>query len=166
MTGDFSFDFVSQVNLQEVDNAVNQATKEMHTRFDFKGSKSLLTFNRNELKVHILADDDMKLKSVTQMFQEKASKRGISIKAFKYHEPEKALDGMIRQMVEIVQGVPQEKAKEIVKLIKELKLKAQPSIQGDQIRVSSRSKDELQTVIQAVRARDFGIPLQFINYRG
>ena len=80
--------------------------------------------------------------------------------------PEKALDGMIRQMVEIVQGVPQEKAKEIVKLIKELKLKAQPSIQGDQIRVSSRSKDELQTVIQAVRARDFGIPLQFINYRG
>lgn len=166
MAADFSFDIVSQVNPQEIDNAVNQAKKEMLTRFDFKGSKSQINFNRTELKIELLADDDLKLKSLIQMLQEKAAKRGVSMKAFKYGSAEKALDGMIRQTVEMVQGIPQEKAKEIVKSIKELKLKAQPSIQGDQVRIASRSKDELQTVIQTIRSRDFGIPLQCINYRG
>ena len=165
MASDFSFDIVSEVNVQELDNAVNQAVKEMKTRFDFKGSKSELHFNRDELKITILADDDLKLKNIAEILKEKMAKRGVSMKALKYGEGEKALDGMIRQTAEVIQGIPQDKAKEIVKRIKDLKLKVQPSIQGDQVRVSGRAKDDLQSVIQVLKANDLGLPIQFVNYR-
>lgn len=165
MAGDFSFDIVSQVDLQEVDNALNQAMKEIKTRFDFKGSKSEIKFNRDEKKIMFLADDDMKLKNTIEILEGKLAKRGVSVKSLKYGISEKALDGMVRQSAEVIQGIPQDKAKEIVKNIKELKLKIQPSIQGDQIRVSSRTKDDLQTVISFLRGAQLDLPLQFTNYR-
>ncbi|MBI4395323.1 MAG: YajQ family cyclic di-GMP-binding protein [Candidatus Omnitrophica bacterium] len=165
MAGDFSFDIVSQVDLQEVDNAINQTVKEIKTRFDFKGSKSELSFKREEKKILFLADDDLKLKNIVEILETKLAKRGISIKALKYGTQEKALDGMIRQAAEIIQGIPQEKAKDIVKRIKDLKLKVQSSIQGEQVRVSGRTKDDLQTVIQFLRGSNLDLPLQFTNYR-
>ncbi|MBI4368112.1 MAG: YajQ family cyclic di-GMP-binding protein [Candidatus Omnitrophica bacterium] len=165
MAGDFSFDIVSEVNLQEVDNAINQAVKEIRTRFDFKGSKSNLFFNREEKKITILADDDLKLKNITEILEGKMAKRGVAIKSLQYGTPEKALDGLIRQTAEVIQGISHEKAKDIVKRIKELKLKTQASIQSDQIRVSAKSKDDLQTVIHLVKNANLDIPLQFTNYR-
>ena len=165
MANDSSFDIVSQVDLQEVDNAVNQAMKEVKTRFDFKGSKSEFTLNREEKKIQLLADDDLKLRNLIQILEGKLVKRGVSVKALKFGTSEKALDGMLRQEVEIIQGIPQEKAKEIVKKIKDLKLKVQASIQEDQVRLSGKSKDDLQLVVQALRNANFEIPLQFINYR-
>jgi cyclic-di-GMP-binding protein len=165
MAQDFSFDIVSEVDFQEIDNAVNQAMKEIKTRFDFKGSRSEITFNRDEKRITFLADDDLKLKNVTEILESKLAKRGLSVKTLKYGEVEQALDGLRRQAVEIIHGIPQEKAKEIVKRIKELKLKVQSSIQGDQVRVASKSKDELQSAIQIVKAGNWGLPLQFTNYR-
>ena len=166
MASDFSFDIVSQVDLQEIDNAVNQTLKEIKTRFDFKGSRSEITFNREEKTILIIADDDMKLNNIIEILKTKLAKRSVPIKAVSYGTPEKAMDGLIRQSATILQGLSQEHAKEIVKCIKDLKLKVQPSIQSDQIRVSSRSKDELQTVVQTLRSGSpVDIPLQFVNYR-
>lgn len=165
MATEFSFDIVSQVDFQEIDNAVNQAAKEIRTRFDFKGSKSQIEFEREEARITLLADDEMKLKNLTEILREKLAKRGISIKALKFGVAEKALDSLIRQPAEIIQGIPQEKAKEIVQEIKGLKLKVQPSIQKDQVRVSGRSKDDLQTVIQFLKQSHTDLPLQFTNYR-
>ena len=165
MANDFSFDIVSEVNLQEVDNAINQALKEIRNRFDFKGSKSNITFVLEEKKISLLADDDLKLKNLTDALEGKLAKRGVSVKSLKYNTPEKALDGLVRQHAEIIQGIPQEKAKEIVKQIKDLKLKIQPSIQGDQVRVSGRSKDDLQVVIQLLKEGPLDLPLQFTNFR-
>ena len=165
MANDFSFDIVSQVDLQEIDNAVNQAVKEIKTRFDFKGSKSELAFKREEKKITFLADDDMKLKNMVEILEGKLAKRGISIKVLKYGVQEKAFDGMIRQAAEIIQGIPQDKAKDIVKRIKDLKLNVQASIQGEQIRVSGKAKDDLQTVIQLLKSINLDLPIQFTNYR-
>lgn len=165
MASDFSFDIVSQVDLQEVDNAINQAMKEIKTRFDFKGSKSNLAFNREEKKITFLGDDDLKLKNLIDILEGKLAKRGVSVKSLKYGVSEKALDGLVRQTAEVIQGIPQEKAKEIVKRIKELKLKVQPSIQSDQIRVAGKSKDELQDIIQFIKGLNLDLPLQFTNYR-
>lgn len=166
MPSDSSFDIVSQVDLQEMDNAINQAIKEMKTRFDFKGSKSDIQFDRTEKKINLLADDEMKLENIVEMIKTKLVKRNISLKAIKRGTPEKAMDGLIREKIDIIQGIDQEKAKQVVKFIKELKLKVQPSIQGEEIRVSSKSKDDLQTVIQSLRSTPpVEIPLQFTNYR-
>jgi len=166
MSSDFSFDIVSQVDLQEIDNAVNQTLKEIKTRFDFKGSRSEISFNREEKKILIMADDDMKLNNIIEILKTKLSKRGVSVKAVSYGTPEKAMDGLIRQSADILQGLSQDHAKDIVKCIKELKLKVQPSIQKDQVRVSARSKDDLQAVIQTLRTQPpVEIPLQFVNYR-
>jgi len=158
-----SFDIVSQINLQEVKNAVDQAMKEIQQRFDFKDSKSEITLENQDLIV--LADDEYKLKSVLDILQSKLVKRGVSLKAISYGTPEHALGGLTRQKLTLQQGIPQEKAKEIVKAIRDAKFKVQPQIQGDQIRVSSKSKDELQTVIAFLRQKDFALPLQFANYR-
>jgi len=166
MAADFSFDIVSQVDLQEIDNAVNQTLKEIKTRFDFKGSRSEISFNREEKRILILADDDMKLNNIIEVLKTKLVKRGVSVKAILYGAPEKAMDGLIRQTADVIQGLTQEHAKEIVRCIKELKLKVQPTIQSDQVRVSSRSKDELQAVVQTLKFRSpVEIPLQFVNYR-
>lgn len=165
MADEFSFDVVSKVDLQEVENAVNQANKEISTRFDFKGSVSRLEFDKKAPSVTLFSDDEGKLKSVVDIIQNKFVKRNVSLKALDFQKLEPAEKATVRQQVKIKQGIPTEKAKEIVKNIKDAKLKVTPSIQADQVRVTSKSKDELQTVIAFLRAKDFGLDLQFTNYR-
>jgi uncharacterized protein YajQ (UPF0234 family) len=165
MADQSSFDIVSQIDFQEVDNAVNQAIKELKTRFDFKGSKSSIEFLKTDKKIRLIADDEMKLQNLQDMLRSRFAARKISVKALEFKEPEKAFEGTLRQEVGLVQGIPQEKAKEIVRQIKELKLKVQATIQGEQVRVSGKSKDDLQAVIGHFRATPWDIPLQFTNYR-
>ncbi len=160
-----SFDVVSEVNIQEVKNALDQTMKEINQRFDFKGSKSSVTLEENETVLVILSDDDAKLKSVIDILQNKLIKRGVSIKSLDYGKVEHALAGTVRQKITITQGIASEKAKDISKAIRDAKLKAQTQIQGDQLRVTSKSRDELQAVIAFLKGKDFGIPLQFTNYR-
>jgi Uncharacterized protein conserved in bacteria len=162
---DFSFDVVSKVELQEVSNAVAQASKEIATRFDFRGSASKIELKDKELEVVLVSDDEHKLKSVIDILETKLVRRGVAVKALDYGKVEAAAGGTVRQVAKIQQGIPSEKAKEIVKAIKDRKLKVQASIQADQVRVSGRSKDDLQTAMATVREGDFGLPLQFTNYR-
>ena len=161
----FSFDIVSSINLQEVDNAVNQASKEIHTRFDFKGSKSRIEFNKAEKIIRVIADDDLKLRNLHDILKTRMVARGISVKSMEFKEPEKAFEGTLRQEIGLIQGLPQERAKELVKMIKTAQFKVQAAIQDDQVRVTAKSKDELQAVIQHLRANPFPVPLQFTNYR-
>jgi uncharacterized protein YajQ (UPF0234 family) len=161
----FSFDIVSEADLQEVDNAVNQAKKEMAQRYDFKGSKSSIDFNRAEKKITLFADDDFKLRSVTDILAGKLVKRGVSVKLMVFKEPEKVFGGNIQQMVEVASGISKERAKELVKIIKDLNLKVQPQIDGEKVRVFSPKKDDLQAVIAHIRKIDFPLALSFCNYR-
>ncbi|HEY3173812.1 MAG TPA: YajQ family cyclic di-GMP-binding protein [Thermoanaerobaculia bacterium] len=165
MPQDFSFDVVSKVDLQEVSNAVQQASKEIVTRFDFRGSASKIELRDKELEIVLTSDDDHKMKSVVDILETKLVRRGVAVKAIDYGRIEPAAGGTVRQVAKIQQGIPSEKAKEIVKAIKDRKLKVQASIQSDQVRVSGRAKDELQTAIALLKERDFGLPLQFTNYR-
>lgn len=160
-----SFDIVSSVDMQEVDNAVNQAVKELKNRYDFRGSKSSVEFLKSEKKIKLVADDDLKLRNLQDILKSRMAARSISVKALKFGDPEKAFEGTLRQEVELVNGIPQDKAKEIVRLIKESGSKVQAAIQGDEVRVSSKSKDDLQAVIQMLRQADLDIPLQFTNFR-
>jgi cyclic-di-GMP-binding protein len=162
---DFSFDVVSKVDLQEVANAVQQASKEIATRFDFRGSASKIELKDKDLEVVLVSDDEHKLKSVIDILETKLVRRGVAVKALDYEKVEPAAGGTVRQVAKIQQGIPSEKAKEIVKAIKDRKLKVQASIQADQVRVSGRSKDDLQNAMATVREGDFGLPLQFTNYR-
>lgn len=161
----FSFDIVSEVDLQEVDNAVNQAKKELFQRYDFKNSKSSIDYNRAEKKITLIADDDFKLRSLKDILDTKMVKRNISLKALKYNEPQKAFEGTLRQIVELTSGLPREKQKDLVKIIKEFNSKLQAQIEGEKIRISSPKKDDLQAVIAHLRTIDFPLPLQFCNYR-
>ena len=161
---DPSFDVVSQVNLPEVSNAVAQAQKEIAQRFDLKGTAAGLTLAGTELT--LTANDDFGLKAVNDLLQGKLVKRGVPLKALDYGKPEPAAKGTVRQVVTIQQGIATEKAKEIVKAIKDAKLKVQAAIQGDQVRVTGKKKDDLQQVIALLKGSDFGLPLQFTNYRG
>jgi uncharacterized protein YajQ (UPF0234 family) len=163
LAADNSFDIVSDVSLMEVSNAVQQAMKEIRQRFDFKGSASDVSLEGTALT--LVSDDEGKLKSVVDVLQGKLAKRGVSLRALEYGKIEPAAKGTVRQAVSIRKGIESEKAKEIVKLVKSLGLKVQAQIQEDQVRVSGKSRDDLQTVIHAVKGRDFGIDLQFINYR-
>jgi cyclic-di-GMP-binding protein len=158
-----SFDIVSKVDMQEVDNAVHQAQKEIENRFDFKGSKS--SIERSNEEIILVGDDEYKLNAVTDILQTKLVKRGVSLKALEYGKIEPAAGGTVRQTIKIKQGISQDHAKTIVKLVKDSKLKVQASVQGDQVRVSGKSKDELQAVIRMLREADLPIELQFINYR-
>lgn len=158
-----SFDIVSKVDLQEVDNAVNQASKEIAQRYDFKGSKSELTQEKDQIK--ILADDDYKLKAVIDVLQSKLIKRAIPIKALDYGKLEQASGGMVRQIITIQQGISKEKGKEIVAAIKESKLKVQGQIQDDQVRVTGKNRDDLQATIQFLKGKDMDIEMQFTNFR-
>jgi cyclic-di-GMP-binding protein len=162
---DFSFDVVSKVDLQEVANAVAQASKEIATRFDFRGSASKIELRDKELEIVLVSDDEHKLKSVIDILETKLVRRGVAVKALDYGKVEPAAGGTVRQVAKIQQGIPSEKGKEIVKAIKDRKLKVQASIQADQVRVAGRSKDDLQTAMAIVRDGDFGLPLQFTNYR-
>jgi uncharacterized protein YajQ (UPF0234 family) len=161
---EFSFDVVSKTEMQEVSNAVQQAQKELAQRFDFKGSKSSIELAAEEIV--LASDDEGKLRSVKDILESKLVKRGVSLKAMDYGVLEQAMGGTVRQRATIVQGIEIEKAKTIVKAIKEAKLKVQASIQSDQVRVTGRTKDDLQKAIALVKGKDFGIPLQFTNYRG
>jgi uncharacterized protein YajQ (UPF0234 family) len=165
MAQDFSFDIVSKVDLQEVQNAVAQSSKEIATRFDFRGSASKIEWNEKELTLTLVSDDEGKLKSVIDILETKLVKRGVAIKALDFGRIEPAAGATVRQLVKVQQGIPIEKAKAIVKALKDRKLKVQASIQSDQVRVAGRSKDALQEAIAAVKGEDFGVPLQFSNYR-
>jgi len=164
MAQEFSFDVVSKTDMQEVANAIQQAQKELAQRFDFKGSKSTIELTAEEIV--LVSDDEGKLRSVKDIVETKLVKRKVSLKALDYAKVEPAAGGTVRLRAKIVQGIEIEKAKAIVKMIKDAKLKVQASIQSDQVRVVSRSKDELQKAISLVRENDFAIPLQFVNYRG
>jgi cyclic-di-GMP-binding protein len=164
MAQDFSFDIVSKTEMQEVSNAIQQAQKELAQRFDFKGSKSSIELTAEE--IILVSDDEGKLRSVKDILESKLVKRGVSLKALDYAALEQAAGGTVRQKAKIVQGIEIEKAKAIVKAIKEAKLKVQASIQSEQVRVTGRAKDDLQKAMALVKAKDYGIPLQFTNYRG
>ncbi len=159
-----SFDIVSKIDLQEIDNALNQVMKEVKTRFDFKGSKSQVHLDGKE-KLVLISDDEFKLKSLNEILQQKLVKRAVPLKALKYGKVLPSADGTVRQEVDLQQGIPVEKSREIVKLIKETKLKVQASIQGDFVRVSGRDRDVLQGVIRMLKGREFDFDMQFTNYR-
>jgi uncharacterized protein YajQ (UPF0234 family) len=164
MAQEFSFDVVSKTDMQEVANAIQQAQKELAQRFDFKGSKSSIELTAGE--IILISDDEGKLRSVKDIVETKLVKRKVSLKALEYGKVEQAAGGTVRQHAKIVQGIEIEKAKSVVRTIKDAKLKVQASIQSDQVRVVGRSKDDLQKAIALLRENDFGIPLQFTNYRG
>jgi cyclic-di-GMP-binding protein len=159
-----SFDVVSEVDFQEVRNAVDQASREVSTRFDFKGTGS--TIDLNEKTIELATESDQRLKALTQVLEEKLVKRKVSLKVLGFGNVEEATKGTVRQTVTLNVGISDEKAREIGKYIKGLTLKGvQHQVQGDQLRVSGKKRDDLQTVIGELREHDFGIPLQFINFR-
>lgn len=164
MAKDASFDIVSTVDMQEVDNAVNQAAKEIETRFDFKNSKSEISFNGKDT-ITMISDSEHKVASVYDILQSKCVRREISLKALKPGKVEQASGGTVRQLVHLQQGISQDDAKTITKLIKDSKIKVQASIQGDQLRVSGKNRDDLQQVIQLIREADLPFAVQFVNYR-
>lgn len=165
MADEHSFDIVSKVDVQEVSNAVQQAMKEIGQRFDFKGSKSNIELNKDIGEITLLSDDDQKLKSVIDVLQSKLVKRGVPLKALNYGKIEPAAGGTVRQLITLQQGIPQENAKDIVKLIKNTKLKVQAEIQKDQVRVRAKKIDDLQAIIAMLKEKDLGIHLEFANYR-
>jgi uncharacterized protein YajQ (UPF0234 family) len=165
MAQDNSFDIVSKVDVQEMHNAIQQAMKEITARFDLKDSKSSITTEEKDSKIVLASADEYKLKACNDILQAKLVKRGISLKALSYGPVEPAAGGSARQKITLQQGIPGDKAKEIVRVIKDSKKKVQASIQGDTVRVSGKDRDSLQEVIALLRGKDFGIDMQFTNYR-
>ena len=163
MAQDHSFDIVSKPDYQEIDNSISMAMKEITTRFDFKGSISKIEREADKLK--LVAEDEMKLKNVVNILQDKLAKRKVPLKFFEYKKIDESLGGNVKQEVEIKKGIPQEKAKEINQLIKKSGLKVQSQIQGDEIRVFSKKIDDLQAAMQAVKAANLSIVVQFVNFR-
>lgn len=159
-----TFDVVSKIDLQEVSNAIQQALKEIHTRFDLKDSKSTIELEgKDAIVLHSI--DEYKLKAVNDVFQQKLVKRGVPLKGLTYGTVEPAAGSTAKQRITMQQGIPVEKAREIVKVIKDSKKKVNASIQGDLVRVSSKDRDSLQEIIALLRSRDFGVDMQFTNYR-
>lgn len=165
MPQDHSFDIVSKVNLQEVRNAVQMAQKEIGTRFDFRGTSASLEFEESSGVLKAAGDHQAQLRSVIDVLEGKLAKRGVPLKAFAWKEPESLPSGGMKRQASLQQGLSSEKAKEVVKLIKELGLRVQSRIDGDAVRVSGKQIDDLQAVIQALKAKDLGVPLQVENYR-
>ena len=165
MAKNCSFDIVSNVDLQEVKNAVNQAMMEIRQRFDFKGSQSAITLDEKAPALNLVSDDNHKMKSVVDIMETKLIKRKVSLKALSYGKVEPAGGNTVRQTVQLQQGIPQEKGKEIVKVIKGMKIKVQGQVMDDQVRVSGKNRDDLQTVIAELKEKDFGIAMSFTNYR-
>ncbi|MBV8630813.1 MAG: YajQ family cyclic di-GMP-binding protein [Silvibacterium sp.] len=164
MASDNSFDIVSKVDLQEVRNAIDQASKEIHTRFDLKNSHSEIRLEGNDA-IQLASADEYKLKAVTEILEQKLVKRGVSLKALTFGKIEQASGSSVRQKITLQQGIASEKAKEIVRLVKDSKKKAQASIQGDTVRISGKDRDTLQEIIALLKGHDFGIDMQFTNYR-
>lgn len=159
-----SFDIVCKVETHEVNNAVDQAKKQLAVRYDFKGSKSSVTLN-NDNSITLIADDDYKMKSLTEILKDKLEKRGIPLKSLNVGEPENALGGTIRQVITFQSGIPMEKAKELVKFIKGLKLKVQAQIQEDKVRVTGQKIDDLQTIMKVIKDQNYDFAMQFVNYK-
>ena len=167
MAAQASFDITSTVDLQEVDNAVNQARKELAQRYDFKGSKSSIELKRGENLIELVADDNFKMEAVWEILLGRMTRRGVPVKNLDASEIQPIAGGLVKKTVKLTQGIPTERAREIVQFLKDRKLKkVQASIQADQVRVTSPSKDELQTAMRLLREGDFGVELQFGNYRG
>ena len=162
---DNTFDVVSKVELPEVSNSIQQSMKEITTRFDLKDSHSLIELKEKDNKIELASKDEFKLKAITEILQQKLAKRKVPLKALTFGPVIQAAGSTVRQEITLQQGIPVEKAREIVKKIKDSKLKVQASIQGDFVRVSSRDRDTLQQVINLLRGTDFGIDVQFTNYR-
>ena len=166
MAATCSFDVTSKVDLQEVDNALNQARKEVVQRYDFKGSKADIQFNRTDNTITLVADDNFKMSALWEIVQTRMIKRNVPVKNLKLGEIEPAGGDTVRQVITLQQGIPTDASRDIVKFLKDRKLKkVQASIQADQLRITSPSKDELQTVMQLLKAEDFGCALQFGNFR-
>ena len=165
MAQDHSFDIVSKVNLQELRNAIQQAHKEVSARFDFRGSSASVAFEESPPILKVAGDHEAQLKSVVDVVEGKLAKRGVPLNAFAWRAPEPLPSGSMKQQAALQQGLSSEKAREITKAIKELGLKVQPRIDGDAVRVSGKQIDDLQTVIQALKQRNFGVPIQVENYR-
>jgi cyclic-di-GMP-binding protein len=163
MPSEASFDVVSRIDEQELDNALNQARREIENRFDFKNSKT--SIESDGKKITVVSDDEMKMRNVIDVLQGKAVKRGIDIKAFDLGELESAFSGTVRRVITLRNGIPKEKSKPIMERIKALKVKVNAQYQDEQIRVSSKSRDDLQKVIADLKAMDFELPLQFVNFR-
>ncbi len=163
MANNYSFDVVSEVDLQEVDNAVNQAVKEISQRYDFKNSN--VEIELKDESIRMSADNEFKLDAAAEILKAKCIKRGVSIKALDFQKVEKASLGTVRQNINIVKGITKEKAKDIVAEIKNSKVKVQAQIMDNQLRISGKDKDDLQAAIQLLRTKDFGVDLQFVNYR-
>ena len=160
-----SFDIVSEVNLQEVDNALNQARKEILQRYDFKDSKTVIDFNTNEKQISVHTIDEFHLKSAVDVLQSKLIKRGVSIKALRYGPVEPATGATVKQLITLVIGISKDDARAVVKMIKDSKVRVQAQIMDDQVRVSGKDKDDLQVIIQLLRDADLSFPVQFVNYR-
>ena len=165
MAQQFSFDIVSEVDQQEVDNAVNQARKEIEQRYDFKGSNTQIDWNPKDHTIVLHTSDDMKLRALTEVLNGKMIKRGVSMKALVYEKPEQASGSTLRQTVKLKHGFEGEQAKHITKAVKDLKLKVQAQIQGDAVRITGKSKDDLQAAIAALKGLPLEFPIQFTNYR-
>ncbi len=165
MAKENSFDVVSQLDLQEVDNAVNQANKEISTRYDFKNTNTRAEFDRQSERIVVRSDDDFHLRSAMDVLQTKLVRRDVDLKALRYGKAEPSSGGTVRQEIELVTGIDQDTARAINKTIKDQKLKVRVQIEGDKLRVFSKSRDELQEIINFLRSADFGVPLQFVNYR-
>ena len=163
MAAENSFDIACKLAMQEVANAIDQARREIETRYDLKGSKNEVTLEKTDIT--ITTPDDMKLKAVVDILQSRLHKRGVPLKALTYGTVEQAAGGTLRQKIALQQGIPIEKAKEIVRLIKDTKIRVQASIQEDQVRVSGKNRDDLQKIIALLKDKDLGIALQFTNYR-
>jgi cyclic-di-GMP-binding protein len=160
-----TFDIVSKIDLNEVSNAVQQSTKEIQTRYDLKDSKSSIELNEKDKKILLASSDEFKLKAITEILGQKLVKRNVPLKGLQYGTINPASGGSVRQEITLQQGIPIEKARDIVKTIKDSKLKVQASIQGDVVRVSGKDRDTLQQAIALLKAKDFGIDMQFTNYR-
>ena len=163
MAAENSFDIACKLDMQEVANAINQSQREIETRYDLKGSKNEI--KQEKMVITITSGDDMKLKAILDILQSKLHRRGIDLKALTIGDPESAAGGTVRQTVTLQDGVPQEKAREIVRLIKDSKIRVQASIQENQVRVSGKNRDDLQAIIALVKGKELGIALQFTNYR-
>ena len=163
MAAENSFDISCKVDMQEVSNAINQAQREIETRYDLKGSKN--TIEQDKMVLTVQSPDDMKLKAVVDILQSKLHRRGIDLRALTIGDPQPASGGTLRQAITLQDGIPIEKAREIVRLIKDSKVKVQASINEDKVRVAGKNRDDLQKIIALVKERDFGIALQFTNYR-
>ncbi|ACF13029.1 protein of unknown function DUF520 [Chloroherpeton thalassium ATCC 35110] len=165
MSSTFSFDVVSKLDMQEFDNALNQAKKELQQRYDLKNTNSSIEFNQKDMQLTLESADEFSLKSVVDIIESKMIKRGISIKSLDFGKVEPASQKSVRQKISLKEGIDKENAKKITNAVKDMKLKVQASVQGEEVRISGKSKDELQTVMSALKEMDLPVPLQFTNYR-